>query len=125
MAMRQTISLLVLTIVGLSGCQGIGGYSAQSVTRVPPIGTNSYQVPGNYYGNAAPAPMNNGASMSNATGQLPSTTSYNGNTTTGTSLTDVATAQYDLPSTAVGSGVSTASGVASPSSDAGQLQWQR
>lgn len=123
--MRQTISLMVLFFVGLSGCQGIGGYSAQSVTRVPPIGTNSYQVPGNYYGNAAPAPINSGASMSNATGQMQSTASFNGTATASTGLTNVATAQYDLPSTSVGSGVSTASGVSSPSSDGGQLQWQR
>lgn len=123
--MRQIFGLLVLSFFGLSGCQGIGGYSAQSVTRVPPIGTNSYQVPGNYYGNAAPAPMNNGAAMSNASGQLPSTASYNTNTTNGTGLTDVTTAQYDLPSTAMGSGVSTASAAASPTGDGGQLQWQR
>ncbi len=64
--MRRTISLLVLCILGMSGCQGMGGYSAQSITRVPPIGTNSYQVPGNYYGNSAPAPMTNGAAMNGA-----------------------------------------------------------
>lgn len=44
--------LFGLTIVGLSGCQSwMAGYPLQSPTRVPPPGTNSYNVPSTYYNN--------------------------------------------------------------------------
>lgn len=125
--MRDFIALLLLTTLVLVGCQGLGGYSAQSVTRVPPIGTGTYALPGGggtYYGNAAPAP-GTAAMMQNGVQpyQGAVTASYqNGNYSTSNLQPSASTAQYDLPSTsAIGGGVSTA-GATVNSAD---LQWQR
>ncbi len=124
--MRDLTALLVLTSLVLVGCQGIGGYSAQSVTRVPPIGTGTYALPGSagtYYGNAAPAP---GTAAMNTSAMQPqgnvAANYQNGNFTTSNLQPATTTAQYDLPSTtAIGSGVSTASAT----SNGADLQWQR
>lgn len=121
--MRNVLTLTLLTVAGFTGCQGLGGYSAQSVTRVPPIGTGAYPLPGNgnYYGNAAPA---QGTAMLQPNGSTNSTNFEAGTYATTNMQPATSTAQYDFPSTTpVGSGVSTASAV-SPVGGA-DLQWQR
>lgn len=102
--MRSLPSVSLIGLFALTGCQGVGGYSAQNVTRVPPINTGSYQVPGSYYGStpAAPAP-------SNAASNLPSGSIGPASATSDNYTSSTMTAQYELPSTAaVGSGVTNA-----------------
>lgn len=126
--MRAKLSLACIVLAGLSGCQGIGGYSAQSITRVPPIGTWSNQATGNYYGNSAPStaaapPANSNAAMQSSpnTSALPSTGIDNaGNFSLGANSSTATTAAYELPA-----GSPVGSGVSSASTNSANLQWKR
>lgn len=106
----------IFTCCAVVGCQSLGGYSAQSITRVPPIGTGSYQVPGSYYGNAAPP---NSTAANNAAAPANNLSVTLGDTS---GLQPVTTAQFsDIPST---SGSSPVVGAAAAQFSDPQLQWQ-
>jgi hypothetical protein len=97
--MRRSYCFIGLLSVALTGCQSWGGgYSPQSMTRVPAISTGSFQVPGNYYGNQSAAQ----ASTSNPVGL------QSGNTVAGgrpmfTAASASGTGNANVPGTAVSS----------------------
>jgi hypothetical protein len=104
----------------------LGSYSAQSVTRVPPIGTGTYQVPGSYYGNSG-APANAAAQVMSASegmtaasigsagvpGTTPANFPTNMSQVSAADYTTTPDAEFSVPS------VTTASGTANTN-----LQWR-
>jgi hypothetical protein len=100
-------------LLSLCGCQtwSNGAYPLQNVSRVPPPGTGSYQMPNGYYNNgtAALSPTGqvtaasaNVSGLRPASGGLPTTTLND----FGTSQNQVQTAQFTQPANAGQSGVS-------------------
>lgn len=80
-----TCSLVALSLTAMCGCQtwSTGGYPLQNVSRVPPPGTGTYQLPNGYYNNNTTAVAPNGQVMTASTntgglrpasGGLPTTT---------------------------------------------------
>jgi hypothetical protein len=133
--------MLLLSItsafIGLTGCQNLGNYSAQSVTRVPPIGTGTYQASGSYYGNPSTNAVSANASTSNAGLMNPPQGLSNSNMPSGmptTTLTNaanipstapVSTAGYTAPSTDFGNAAMTNAPNTASAAGNGNLQWQR
>ena len=67
------LSVVALAVVSLCGCQSWspGGFPLQNMSRVPPPGTGTYQLPNGYYNNNTSATTPSGQVMTaGATGGL-------------------------------------------------------